>query len=149
MFVAGHLTLERSPITHRKWHEACTISTGTRYSIGISRYLILNPNAAVANHQPYCLPQSANILVDGDEGEFFKSVKLCDFNISTFRSDAFSRVGTPRTIRFFLFLIIPIKLLRSEYMAPELLSNTDGRAFDTEKADSTRPPFRALRSMLC
>jgi serine/threonine protein kinase len=41
--------------------------------------------------------KSANILVDGDEGEFFKSVKLCDFNISTYRSDAFSRVGTPRT----------------------------------------------------
>lgn len=61
--------------------------------------------------------KSANILVDGDEGEFFKSVKLCDFNISTYRSDAFSRVGTP------------------QYMAPELLNNTEGRPIDTEKAD--------------
>ncbi len=89
--------------------------------------------------------KSANILVDGDEGEFFKSVKLCDFNISTYRSDAFSRVGTPRThhngrqssLHHTTALLCPFTDSDcAEYMAPELLNNTEGRPIDTEKADS-------------
>jgi len=68
--------------------------------------------------------KSANILVDGDPDglpncEYYHTVKLCDFNISTSSQGALTKLGTP------------------EYMPPELIIHRDNPNYiiDTEKAD--------------
>ena len=77
--------------------------------------------------------------MDGDPyGEYYKTIKLTDFNISTSRAGTQTKVGTPRMHSLLSICLTHsnMTLIRMaiEYMAPELMQRKE--EIDTAKTDS-------------
>ena len=87
--------------------------------------------------------------MDGDPyGEYYKTIKLTDFNISTSRAGTQTKVGTPRMHSLLSICLTHsnMTLIRMaiEYMAPELMQRKE--EIDTAKTDSMS--LRYYRSLV-